>query len=133
MTNFTLVLFFQLFLIAPVIASQTFNFMQFYPYQTQLSAPKFSAIFILPLVFDLCTWTLNWLSHIQFSLIWPMIWSISAPTITRLFQLGLWFWISSMKSLIIHQTLIFMQLSPWFDQINSLKLQINPQTLISSN
>jgi hypothetical protein len=133
LTNFTLVLFFQLFLIAPVIASQTFNFMQFYPYQTQLLAPKFSAIFILPLVFDLCTWTLNWLSHIQFSLIWPMIWSISAPTITRLFQLGLWFWISSMKSLIIHQTLIFMQLSPWFDQINSLKLQINPQTLISSN
>jgi len=133
LTNFTLVLFFQLFLIAPVIASQTFNFMQFYPYQTQLSAPKFSVIFILPLVFDLCTWTLNWPSHIQFSLIWPMIWSISAPTITRLFQLGLWFWISSMKSLIIHQTLIFMQLSPWFDQINSLKLQINPQTLISSN
>jgi hypothetical protein len=27
-----------------------------------------------------------------------------------------------MKSLIGHQTSIFMQLSPWFDQINSLKL-----------
>jgi hypothetical protein len=38
------------------------------------------------------------------------------------FDFGPWFRISSIKSLIGHQTSIFMQLSPWFDQINSEKL-----------
>jgi len=38
------------------------------------------------------------------------------------FDFGPWFRISSIKSLIGHQTSIFMQLSPWFDQINSQKL-----------
>jgi hypothetical protein len=35
---------------------------------------------------------------------------------------GPWSWISSIKSLFSHQTSIFMQLSPWFNQINSKKL-----------
>jgi len=38
------------------------------------------------------------------------------------FHFGPWFRISSIKSLIGHQTSIFMQLSPWFDKINSQKL-----------
>jgi hypothetical protein len=35
-----------------------------------------------------------------------------SPSIYVLFQFGPWFWISSIKSLIGHPTLIFMQLSP---------------------
>ena len=42
-----------------------------------------------------------------------------SPSICALFHYGPWFWISSIKSLIGHQTSICMQLSPWFDQINS--------------
>jgi hypothetical protein len=38
------------------------------------------------------------------------------------FHLDPWFQISSIKSLIDHQTLIFIQLSPWFDQINPQRL-----------
>ena len=38
-----------------------------------------------------------------------------------------------MKSLIAYQTLIFMQLSLLFDQINFLKLQFDRQILISFN
>jgi hypothetical protein len=45
-----------------------------------------------------------------------------SPSICALFNFGPWFWISSIKSLIGHQTSIFMQLSPRFDQINSKKL-----------
>ena len=37
------------------------------------------------------------------------------------FHFGPWFQISSIKSLIGRQTSIFMQLSPWYDQINSKK------------
>ena len=40
-------------------------------------------------------------------------------SICALFHYGPWFWISSIESLIGHQTSICMQLSPWFDQINS--------------
>jgi hypothetical protein len=40
----------------------------------------------------------------------------------RIFHFGHWSRISSIKSLIGYQTSICMQLSPWFDQINSQKL-----------
>jgi hypothetical protein len=44
------------------------------------------------------------------------------PSICTPFHFGNWFWISSIRSLIGHQTSIVMQLSPRFDQINSKKL-----------
>jgi hypothetical protein len=55
------------------------------------------------------------------------------PSICAPFHFGPWFRISSIKSPIDHQTSIFMQLSPWFDQINSKKLSFDPRTLVSSN
>jgi hypothetical protein len=45
-----------------------------------------------------------------------------SPSLCVLFHYGPWFWISSIEFLIGHQTSIYMQLSPWFDQINSQKL-----------
>jgi len=53
------------------------------------------------------------------SLIKPQINFNSNPRFQRLFQFGPWFWIYLIKSSIGHYTSIFMQLSPWFDQINS--------------
>jgi hypothetical protein len=84
--------------------------------------PQISAHFSLwSLVLDLCNLTLNWLINFQFLQFDP--WFVnSIPLYTRLFKFDPWFWISSIKSLIGHQTSIFMQWSPWFDQINSQKL-----------
>ena len=73
------------------------------------------------LVLNLCILTLNWTTNFFIWSIWPLIWSISTPIFMCLFQFDHWFWISSIKSLIVHQTSIFMQLDPWFDQINSYK------------
>ena len=46
-------MFFQLLLIAFVIASQTLNFMQFHLCQTQSSAPKLIVYFILVLGYEI--------------------------------------------------------------------------------
>jgi len=54
----------------------------------------------------------QWINKLLISSIWPLIWLLIAPLFTRLFQFGPWFHISSIKSLIGHQTSIFMQLSP---------------------
>jgi hypothetical protein len=61
------------------------------------------------------------INKLQIPSIWSLIQSIPVPLFMRLLQFDPWFWIYAMKSLIGHQTSIFMQLSPWFDQINSLK------------
>jgi hypothetical protein len=44
-------MFFQFLLLSPIIISWTFNFMQFYPYQTQLSALKLSVFYKMVLNF----------------------------------------------------------------------------------
>jgi hypothetical protein len=71
--------------------------------------------FTLVLGFEFVYFDPQFINKLSISSIWPMIWSISVPMFTRLFQFGPWFWISSIKFLIVHQTSIFMQLSPWFD------------------
>jgi hypothetical protein len=71
------------------------------------------------LVLDICNLTLDLINKLSISSIWPLIWSILVPLFMRLFQFAPWFWISSIKPLIDHQTSISIQLSPWFDQINS--------------
>jgi hypothetical protein len=54
--------------------------------------------------------------------------SKSGPQFERVLHFGPWSRISSIKSLIGHQTSIFIQLSPWSDQINSQKLYFDPRT-----
>jgi hypothetical protein len=61
--------------------------------------------------------SVNFSPYIYFS-IWLLVRSILAPIFMCLFQFSPWFWISPIKSLIVHQTSIFTQLSPWYNQIN---------------
>jgi len=68
--------------------------------------------FTLVLGFEFLYFDPQFINKLSISSIWPMIWSISVPIFTHLFQFGPWFWISSIKFLIVHQTSIFMQLSP---------------------
>jgi hypothetical protein len=85
--------------------------MQFNSRQTQLSALKLAAFFVLVLGSEFVYLDTQLTNKLLISSIWLMIWLISAAIFTRLFKFDLWFWISSIKSLIVHQTLIFMQLS----------------------
>jgi len=85
--------------------------MQFNSRQTQLSALKLAVFFVLVLGSEFVYLDTQLTNKLLISLIWLMIWLISAAIFIRLFKFDLWFWISSIKSLIVHQTLIFMQLS----------------------
>ena len=91
---------------------QTFNFVQFYPWQTSISAPDSSAFFILVLVLDLCNLTLNWPLNFQFSSISPIISINWVPIVCRLVQNGHWLRISLFWPLTGPKTLIFLQIYP---------------------
>jgi hypothetical protein len=67
------------------------------------------------------------INKLSISSIQSLIRLIPVLLFTRLFQFGPWFQISSIKSLIGHQTSIFMQLNPRFDQINSKNYNLTPE------
>jgi hypothetical protein len=48
------------------------------------------------------------INKLLISSIWLLIWLFSALIFMCIFQFGPWFWISSIKLLIAHQTSIFM-------------------------
>jgi hypothetical protein len=92
-----------------------FDSIQLYPCQIKMSA----AIFTLVHGIKFIQIDPQLINKLPSSSIWPLIRLISVLLCTHLFRFGRWFQIFSIKSLIGHQTSIFMQLSPWFDQINS--------------
>jgi len=64
----------------------TFNFLQNNSCQTQLSTLKFAAIFILVFSFEFVYFELQLTNKLLFLQFQPLIWSISAPKFTCLFQ-----------------------------------------------
>jgi len=79
---------------------------------TSIAAPIVDRLFTFVLGFEFVHFDPQLINKLQISSIWSLIRSILVPLFTRLFQFGPWFWIYVMKSLIGHQTSIFMQLSP---------------------
>ena len=75
-------------------------------------SPEVGRLFsILVIGFEFVHFDPQLINKLSISSIWLLIRSISTFIFTCLFQFGPWFWISSIKSLIVHQTSIFMQLS----------------------
>ena len=74
------------------------------------SCSKWHCFFLKEQCMKRCNFSQNTLFHLNKK------WRQRKPY-GHLFQIDPWSWISSIESLIGHQTSIFMQSSPWFDQI----------------
>jgi hypothetical protein len=79
-----------LFLTTPLIGFKLLILFNFSPDEPQLK-PQFSTFFHLVLSFGFMQFDPQLINKLSISLIQPLIWSISAPLFTRLFQFDPWF------------------------------------------
>jgi len=104
-----------------------FDSIQLYPCQIKMSALMLAAIFTLVHGIRFIQFDPQLINKLPSSSIWPLIQLISVLLCMRLFRFGRWFQIFSIKSLIGHQTLIFMQLAHDLTKSTLKKYNLTPE------